>query len=75
MALITVREKDNPDAPLIEVDERWVERWPEDFEVVRDADATAAADATQSPSTQPKAPAKDTPEGESTGDAATRGRF
>lgn len=73
MALITVRPKNDPEAPPLEVDERWLERWPDDFEEVRDEAETAASDASQGPATQPQAP-KGT-DSDAPADPSARGRF
>lgn len=57
MALVRVRAKKTetnpePSAEVIEVDEGWLERWPEDFDLVRDetpAEAPAAPAAAKAP--------------------------
>jgi hypothetical protein len=43
MALVRVREKGNPQGPVIEVGEEWLERWPDDFDLVPEDDTTPAA--------------------------------
>lgn len=73
MALVTVREKsakkpegapDDWKAPTALVDESWVERWPDDFEIVGDAsgapipsgDAPAQPPAQQQPTARQPRP-------------------
>jgi len=39
MALVRVRPKGDPNAPVTEVGEEWLERWPDDFDRVAESDA------------------------------------
>lgn len=46
MALVNVREKGAPEgAPITQVDEAWLERWPDDYDRVDEPEAAPAAPA------------------------------
>lgn len=73
MALVTVRPKDDPKAQTLVVDEAWVARWPDDFDVVENAEQTAEH-AAVSTTVTPKQ--EDAGDGDtSTDPAASRSRF
>jgi hypothetical protein len=53
MALVRVKEKGaGADAPATYVDEAWLERWPDDFELA--PEAAAPAEGAQAPAQAPE---------------------